>query len=241
MDEQPPEPTERALDADQRRVLGVLVEKAKTTPDAYPLSLNALRTGCNQKSNRFPQVDFTDERVESAIESLREKKAVSIVQGDSRVERFRHLAYDWLGVDKVQLAVMAELMLRGAQSVGDLRGRAARMEPIKGVAELTPVLRELCDKGLAVYLTPPGRGAVISHTFYSENELARVRRDLGLSAEAGQYDPGPTAAESRPAPSTNPTTESQPASQGLEELRTELMNEIQTLRAEIESIKQKLD
>lgn len=67
------------LDAAERRVLGVLIEKAKTTPDAYPLSLNSLRTGCNQKSNRFPQVDYDDDRVEQTIESLREKGAVTVV------------------------------------------------------------------------------------------------------------------------------------------------------------------
>ena len=98
------------LEAVQRRVLGVLVEKAKTTPDAYPLSLNALRTGSNQKSNRFPQMDLDEQRVESAIDSLRGLGALTVVQGDSRVERYRHRLYEWLGVEKAELAVLAELL-----------------------------------------------------------------------------------------------------------------------------------
>ncbi len=154
-----------SLDANERRVLGVLIEKAKTTPDAYPLSLNALRNGCNQKSNRFPQLSLDEEQVDRAADSLREKKVISLVQGDSRVERFRHLGYDWFGVDKVELAVIAELLLRGAQTVGELRARAARMEPIKGLAELNPVLDSLIAKGHVKYLSPPGRGAVVSHTY----------------------------------------------------------------------------
>ena len=237
MDEQS-SPPDRTLNADERRVLGVLVEKAKTTPDAYPLSLNALRTGCNQKSNRFPQMELSDDRVESVADSLRAKKALAIVQGDSRVERYRHLAYEWLSVEKVELAVMAELLLRGAQTVGDLRGRAARMEPIKGVAELAPVLSSLCDKGLVIYLTPPGRGAIVSHTFYSESELARVRRDHGLSGETS-FTP---AATQSPAPdSANSSSEAAPLDRDtLQVLRAELQLEIESLRAEIEAIKQKL-
>lgn len=167
------------LEAYERRVLGVLVEKAKTTPDSYPMTLNALRNGCNQKSNRFPQVQLEDYQIEEALESLRVKKAVSIIQGDSRVEKYRHLAYDWLGVSKVELAVMAELLLRGAQTIGELRGRAARMEPIKGMSELGPILQELLAKQLILYLTPPGRGAVVTHNLYQPRELEKVCRDYG--------------------------------------------------------------
>src|SRR5215813_9696611 len=156
---QPLEPTER-------RVLGVLVEKAKTTPENYPLSLNALKAGCNQKNNRSPLTQLEESQVEDALEKLRKVGAVAQVQGTSRVDRFRHLAYDWLGVEKVELAVMAELLLRGSQTVGELRGRAARMEPIKDLGELQPTLDALERKGLIQYLTPHGRGAVLTHTLY---------------------------------------------------------------------------
>ena len=138
----------RPLESIERRVLGVLVEKAKTTPEAYPLSLNALRTGCNQKNNRAPLMQLEESQVEDACEQLRKSGAISQVQGSSRVDRYRHLAYEWLGVEKVELAVMAELLLRGAQTVGELRGRAARMEPIKDLGELQPTLDSLAAKGL---------------------------------------------------------------------------------------------
>ena len=120
------------LGTHHRRVLGTLIEKAKTT-DAYPMSLNALTNGCNQKSNRDPQMNLEPHRVEEVLEDLRNRGAVAEVQGDSRVAKYRHYAYDWLGVDKFEIAVMAELLLRGAQTLGELRGRAARME---GIADI---------------------------------------------------------------------------------------------------------
>jgi uncharacterized protein len=184
------------LEALERRVLGVLVEKAKTTPDVYPLSLNALRNGCNQKNNRYPQMQVEEDAVEDALDSLRKKGAVVVIEGMGRVEKYRHLAKDWFGIEKEELAVMTELLLRGAQTVGELRGRAARMEPIKGLDELAPVLESLARKKLIVYLSPPGRGAVVTHNLYHERELDKVRRDaateFGSSAEPGST-PAPVA------------------------------------------------
>ena len=171
----------RPLDSIERRVLGVLVEKAKTTPEAYPLSINSLRTGCNQKNNRAPLMQLEEERVEEACEQLRKSGAISQVQGSGRVDRYRHLAYEWLGVEKVELAVMAELLLRGSQTVGELRGRAARMEPIKDLSELQPTLDSLQAKGLIMYLSPPGRGSVVTHTLYLDRELEKVHREAGAT------------------------------------------------------------
>jgi uncharacterized protein len=168
------------LEAIDRRVLGVLIEKAKTTPDTYPLSLNGLKSGCNQKSNRFPQMQLDDEQIEESLERLRKAKAVAVIQGDGRVEKYRHLAYEWLGVGKVELAIMAELLLRGAQTIGELRSRASRMEPIKSQEDLGPLLQGLQTKSLIVYLTPPGRGAVLTHSLYLPRELDKVRREHGI-------------------------------------------------------------
>ncbi|NIP86190.1 MAG: DUF480 domain-containing protein, partial [Planctomycetales bacterium] len=123
-------PAWRPLPPRLRRVAGVLIEKAKTTPAAYPLTLNALRTGCNQKSNRDPEMQLGDEQVIEAVDRLREMGAVVEVHDSGRVPKVRHRLYDWLGVDKVEIAVLAELLLRGAQTVGELRSRSARMEPL---------------------------------------------------------------------------------------------------------------
>src|SRR5438445_8456496 len=94
------------LSLHERRVLGVLVEKAKTTPDAYPLTLNALITGCNQKSNRDPLLALTDAEVEAAMDALKKKGLAQQITGGGRVDRFRHVVYDALRVDKVQLAIL---------------------------------------------------------------------------------------------------------------------------------------
>ncbi len=169
------------LEAVDRRVLGVLIEKAKTTPDVYPLSLNSLKSGCNQKSNRFPQMQLEEEPLEESLDRLRKFKAVTLIQGDGRVEKFRHLAYEWFGIGKVELAIMAELLLRGAQTIGELRARASRMEPIKSQEELGPLLQNLQSKGLIVYLTPPGRGAVITHNLYLPREFEKLQREHGIA------------------------------------------------------------
>ena len=105
-----------------RRVAGVLAEKAKTTPDIYPLSLNAVCTGCNQKSNRSPVMQLEPDAVEESLDRLREMGAVGIVQGYGRVSKYRHYLYDWLGVDKLEMAVITELLLRGDQTVGAVEG-----------------------------------------------------------------------------------------------------------------------
>ena len=111
-------------------MLGVLVEKAKTTPEYYPLTIAAIVTGCNQKSNRDPVTNYDADDVEEILQDLRKKGAVVMVEAGGRVVRWKHTLYDWLKVSKVELAVIAELLLRGPQTEGDLRARASRMEPL---------------------------------------------------------------------------------------------------------------
>ena len=129
-------------------------------------------------------MQVSEEAVEESLERLRKLGAVVFVTGSGRVDKYRHRAYDWLGVDKVELAVVAELLLRGPQTVGELRGRAARMEPIRGLEQLHPLLESLQAKRLVSYLTPKGRGAVVTHALYLEQELEKVRREHG--ADSGQ-------------------------------------------------------
>lgn len=163
------------LSVNERRVLGVLVEKAKTTPDAYPLSLNALVTGCNQKSNRDPLLDLTDQDVEEALLAAQKKGLTTRITG-GRVERWRHNLYDAWGADKVELAVLGELLLRGPQTEGELRGRASRMEPIADLESLRTVLKPLSQRQLVVYLTPEGRrGTVVTHGFHDSEEIRNLR------------------------------------------------------------------
>jgi len=186
------------LDVDERRVLGVLVEKAKTTPDAYPLSLNALVTGCNQKSNRDPVLNISDAQVESALNSLQKKGLVFRLQSSGRVERWRHVAYEAWKVDKVELAVLAELLLRGAQTEGELRGRASRMEPIDDLDQLRAVLKRLAERRLVVYVTPEGRrGTILTHGFHAPGELESLRVQHSGAAELSREERTPAAPPER--------------------------------------------
>lgn len=204
-DEASDAPKWRQLNRIQRRLLGVLVEKAKTTPEAYPLSLNAIATGSNQKSNRSPQMNLDADDVELELDNLRSFGAVIEVQAGGRVPKYKHLAYEWLGVDKYELAVMAELLLRGEQTIGELRGRAARMESIADLNTLKPILQSLVAKGLLVELTPAGRGQVVTHALYSDRELGELREQFKDGAPGDEAAPAsragaPTARASSPPP-----------------------------------------
>jgi uncharacterized protein YceH (UPF0502 family) len=232
------------LEAIERRVLGVLIEKAKTTPESYPLSLNAIRVGSNQKSNRAPMMQLDEDQVEAALENLRNLGAVAQIQGAGRVDKYRHLAYEWLGVDKVELAVMAELLLRGTQTVGELRGRAARMEPIKDLAELQPTLDMLHSKKLISYLSPPGRGSLVTHALYLDREVEKVRREAGsgqpvLPGSFGEPEEASTPrGEFRAAPSTVGTPPAANLSEQLQQLQNELADvksELAAARSEFET------
>src|SRR5215213_4007045 len=132
----------------EARALGVLVEKALTTPEQYPLSLNALTAGCNQKNNRDPVLTLTDDEVFDAVESLRGKGLVIRIEAGagSRVHRFRHNATDTLRVRAGELAVLAELLLRGPQTQGELRGRASRMHPMETLDVVRDMLRALSER-----------------------------------------------------------------------------------------------
>ncbi len=198
----PPAPQWEPLSPVERRVLGVLVEKQKTSKssDSYPLTLNALQTGCNQKSNRDPVFDLDELEVEAGIEALQPKGLVTRITG-GRVDRFRHELYTaWTG-DGPQLAVLAELLLRGPQTKGDLRVRASRMAPIDTLEVLEEVLKPLVERRLVVYLTEPERrGAVLTHGFHALDELDRLRAMHG-GAPASPSAAGEVVAPRAAAPS----------------------------------------
>lgn len=236
----PTAPRWQPLEAIERRVLGVLIEKAKTTPENYPMSLNAIRVGSNQKNNRAPLMQLDDDHVEAALETLRRAGAVAEIQGSGRVHKYRHLAYEWLGVDKVELAVMAELLLRGAQTVGELRGRAARMEPIKDLSDLRPVLDSLETKRLVAYLSPAGRGAMVTHALYQEREMDKVRREAAAQPSvepdevATQRPVAAFAASPRQVVGERTATQAADAPQLREEIAA-LRRELSSMRAEFDS------
>jgi uncharacterized protein YceH (UPF0502 family) len=150
--------------------LGVLIEKAKTTPDHYPLTLAGVITGSNQKSNRDPQMDLDQDDALVALDELRNAGAVREVQGSGRTNKYRHAAYEWMDVDSPQAAVMTELLLRGPQTAGELRARASRMSPLDDLQAAQGVVDSLIAKGLVEPLSPAGRGQTFAHKLYPPDE-----------------------------------------------------------------------
>ncbi len=132
------------LDRTERRIVGTLIEKSFTVPDAYPLTLNALVSGCSQKSNRDPVVDIPEHHIEGALKSLFMKGWVEKnSRHGGRVARWGHRAVDRLGIDEPRLAILAEMLLRGPQTLGALRGRASRMVPLASTDVVLELLEDL--------------------------------------------------------------------------------------------------
>jgi uncharacterized protein YceH (UPF0502 family) len=220
----------------ERRVLGVLVEKQKTskTADSYPLTLNALTTGCNQKSNRDPVLDLSEFEVEDALAGLQKKSLVTRITG-GRVERFRHELYDRWTRNGPQLAVLAELLLRGPQTKGELRGRAARMDPIDTLDQLDEILKPLIERMLVVWLTEPDRrGAVLTHGFHSPDEIPGLKAHATTAPSATQT---PATVLATPAPRGNSDTGPDPhALAALEARLTDAVEEIARLKAAVAAL-----
>ena len=125
-------------------MLGVLIEKALTTPEYYPLSLNAVVMACNQKNNRAPVVSYGETEVVDALDALREKRLVAMVtEAGARVPKYRQLAAEQIGLDEKDIAIMAELLLRGSQTPGELRNRADRMAAFADLAQVQTILDAL--------------------------------------------------------------------------------------------------
>jgi uncharacterized protein len=127
------------------RVLGTLIEKEATTPEYYPLTLNALVNGCNQKSNRDPVVNYDSEIVEGALEGLRQKGFVLFVTGSGRVDKYAQRISEKLNLGRRELAVLATLFLRGPQTLGEIKDRSDRMFAFGDLAETERVLEKLAE------------------------------------------------------------------------------------------------
>ncbi len=135
------------LTSDECRVLGTMIEKAQTVPGQYPITLNALTTGCNQKNNRDPVIAYTEDQIFEALDSLRSKGIVrEVMLSGSRVAKFRHVARDIFAVNTEELVLLAELWLRGPQSLAELKANAGRMAPLPSLDMVTSVLTGLAQR-----------------------------------------------------------------------------------------------
>ena len=187
------------LTAPEQRVLGCLIEKRWTTPDQYPLSLNALRLACNQSTNRDPVTRYDEHTVREAAQRLFKYGLARLASGhSSRAIKFRHLAEEALGLGREELAVLAVLLLRGPQTPGELKARTERMAPLGSLDHVEAVLNTLIERGYARRIDRrPGQ------------KEDRFEQLLGGSGEGGSEPAavaapvsGATPAPATPAPAT---------------------------------------
>lgn len=165
------------LDAAELRVLGALMEKEATTPDYYPMSLNALVNACNQKSNREPVVNFDEETVETALHELRAKGLSSRISGESRVPKHEQRFVEKFNLGRREAAVMCVLMLRGPQTVGELRGRTERIFTFDDLEGVESTLQRLAEIGFVKKLP--------RQTGYKEQRWAQLLAgDIEVAEEA---------------------------------------------------------
>lgn len=221
---------EPLLNAVEVRVLGALVEKEITTPEYYPLTLNSLTTACNQKSNRYPVVDFDEKTVVRALESLRDKGLARQVSGmDMRVPKHYHLFDDKLGLTRPQVAALCVLMLRGPQTVGEIRGRSGRLHEFADLSEVEAGLAALAERAegplVAQLARQPGR---------KESRYAHLL--MGQPQEDEQEDEGgPVDAAAVEVRAENERIAA------LEERVRELASELVTLREEFARFKEQFE
>jgi uncharacterized protein YceH (UPF0502 family) len=176
------------------RVLGCLIEKQLTTPEYYPLTLNALTNACNQKNNRDPVVDYDDKRVISSVDSLRAKGlACKILSSEFRVPKYEHDIKRKLGLSDPEMAVMCELLLRGPQTPGELRGKCQRLYGIPTVEDVTRVLGGLMERpgGPLVMVLPQGhrqKEVRYAQLLAGEPDLSLYTREEPFRTEARAAD-----------------------------------------------------
>jgi len=214
-------------DAVEVRVLGCLVEKQRTTPDVYPLSLNALRLACNQSTNRDPVVDYDEQTVVEALRRLALRGWTRLASGaGSRARKYRHLLGDAFGLDDAEVSILAVLMLRGPQTPGELKQRAQRLHEFASLAEVEQTLARLVD-----------RGQVARHERRPGQKEERYEQLLGPSGAAAPTNPAvPSPSDDEPTPDAPAAEQLQPAEDRLTRLErevTELRSELAALRSEL--------
>jgi uncharacterized protein len=202
----------------EARVLGALVEKEGTTPDYYPLSLNALVNACNQKSNRHPVMALDEDAVRAALDGLNRKNLAGVAGGaDSRVPKFEHRLQETFNFSRPETAVLCVLLLRGPQTPGELRGRAERLYQYPDLEAVHSALQHLMDR------QPPLAKVLPRQPGTKESRYAHL-----LSGEVESWEPEPSAEAA-----------SSSASPDFERL-TQLEAQVSSLQEEVASLKEQL-
>lgn len=245
------------LDVLEQRIIGALIEKELTTPDHYPLTLQALVAACNQKSNREPKMDVEDFEVEGALRALMDRGWVSRVERfGARAMRYAHEAATQLGVTKADLALLAELLCRGPQAPGALKTRSSRMHPFASADEVEERLADLSLRPVPYVVElerqPRERQARWQHMLGSEQQSLGVAADpepaprveadpMPAGVPAHQASPAePVEPVPEPSPATAP--ERSPASPPEPSLaEADLLMRLEALEREVEDLRERLD
>jgi uncharacterized protein len=223
-------------DAVEIRVLGCLIEKQRTTPDVYPLTLNALRLACNQSTNRDPVVDYDENTIRGGIERLVQRKWATLASWSNRRSmKYRQTLDGSLGLDTAEISVLAVLMLRGPQTPGELKTRTERLHRFGDMTELGSTLGGLIERGLVRRLERrPGQ---------REERYAQLLGEAGESDhadatdEAGEGGEEPALAERAEAP---PRAESPPRAEPGNDRIERIERQLDQLRAEIRALRDEL-
>jgi hypothetical protein len=234
-----------AISSEEARVLGCLLEKERTTPDAYPLSLNALVAACNQSTNRSPVVRYDEPTVEAALDTLRERSFVRRgVYPGSRVIKYRHVLDEALKLGPPESALLCVMLLRGPQTPGELKSRTERLHPFADLTALDGALDRLSgrDEPLARRLSrEPGQkeARVRELLTDADTEVTAVIPDDTPLERRPEPRPEPPV-RAAPAPAAPPTPSPVPAPDGLADRVEALEAEVAALRAELERLRSSL-
>lgn len=226
------------LDAYEQRVLGCLIEKRITTPDVYPLSTNGIRTACNQSTNRDPVMHMDDEQVREACQGLYRAGLARLASGaGSRTIKYRHLAQEGLNVGEAELALIAVLLLRGPQTVGELRTRSERLYAFESLGTVTAVLDQLQRRDLVELLErEPGRKEPRYAHRLGPRSAGVAPAAPVAAASVSTPDPMPASPgfPATPAPAATPPVEASPST-------AELETRIAELEARVAALEELLD
>ena len=226
------------LSAPEIRVLGCLVEKQRTTPEAYPLSLNALRLACNQSTNRDPVVEYDEATIRDALHRLSRRRWARLASGPgSRAPKYRHLLDEALALPDDELAVLCVLMLRGPQTPGELKQRSERLHPLADLSAVHGTLTRLIERELAARLERRPGQKEERYTHLLGEDAAEPAVAAAPAAPAAPAPPLPDEApQAAPAPTPAPPRPLQP-----DPRVDRLENEVAALRSDLTELRATLD
>ncbi len=227
-------------DAVEIRVVGCLIEKQRTTPDSYPLSLNSLRLACNQSTNRDPVVDYDEATVSEALRRLALRGWTRLTSGaSSRARKYRQLMPEALGVDDGELALLGVLMLRGVQTPGELKQRSERLHGFADLSSVQASLDALVERGyVARHERRPGQKELRYEQLLGDFEEEALTGSTPVLAES--EDGAPTFGGDTESPTGAPAPDADPGLVPAEDRLTRLERELAELRAELGRLREAL-